>query len=44
MSKERSVFSNDLHKSTLVALAYFILRSSAEVFCKKGMLKNLEFA
>ena len=43
MPKERFVFSSNLHKSTLdfrVARAYFIRRSSAEVFCKKRVLKN----
>ena len=39
MSKEGSAFSNDLHKSTL-ARAYFLLRSSAEVFCKNGCVKK----
>ena len=44
MSKERSVFSNDLHKSTLAARAYFILRSSAKVFCIKNVLKNFAYS
>ena len=44
MSKERSVFSNDLHKSTLAARAYFILRSSAKVFCTKNVLKNFAYS